>query len=53
MQNSIRLYQFYNASSEFFLRKSCEKFAFCTSGVIVIGKELENSVQSGSCHRQW
>lgn len=45
--------QIHNASSEFFSRKSCEKFAFCTSGAIVIGKERKNSVRSGSCHRQF
>lgn len=53
MQNSIRLYQFYNASSKFFQENLAKKFAFCTSGAIVIGKELENSVTSGSCHRQF
>lgn len=45
--------QIHNASSKNFSKKSCEKFAFCFFGGTVIDKELENSVISGSCHRQF
>ena len=53
MQKSSNQKQFYNASSKNFSKNLVNKFAFCFFGATVNGKELENSTQIGSCHRQF
>ena len=53
MQKSSKQKQFHNASSKNFSKNLVKKFAFCFFGGTVIGKELENSTQISSCHRQF